>query len=118
MKFIHNDPLFKPKRQSLRNCSTPEEIILWNHLKRSRIGAPFRRQFGIGRYIVDFYCPIKKLVIELDGEYHIDTLEHDRKRDEFLRLQGCVVLRFPNSIIHKDLERVLKTIKKFCMSDR
>ena len=61
----------KTLRQSLRNNSTAPEAILWRTLKGKQIdGLKFRRRFGLGPYVLDFYCPEIKLCIELDGEIH------------------------------------------------
>lgn len=67
-KYIFNVPNLKPKRQALRNNPTPTEKLLWSKLKNSQLGFKFRRQYSVGGYILDFYCPTKKLAIELDGE--------------------------------------------------
>jgi very-short-patch-repair endonuclease len=112
MKFLHNDPILKNRRKDLRNESTPEEIILWNHLKDKKLGKKFRRQFSIGPYIADFYCHKLKLIIELDGDYHNSEQQkdYDTERDRFLSGQDYVILRFQNDMIHKDLQKVLETI--------
>jgi very-short-patch-repair endonuclease len=74
-------------RRSLRNRSTSAEATLWGILKSKKLdGRKFRRQHGIGYYIVDFCCPAEKLVIELDGDQHGDheQIEKDKKRDKYL----------------------------------
>lgn len=112
MKFIHNDPTMKERRRELRNQSTEEEIILWNHLKSSKLGKPFRRQFGIGPYIADFYCHKLKLIIELDGEYHNSEQQkdYDAERDRFLNGNDHTVLRFLNADVVSDIEKVITEI--------
>jgi very-short-patch-repair endonuclease len=112
MKFIHNDPRLKERRRLLRNNSTQEEIILWNHLKGKKTGKSFRRQFSIGPYIADFYCPKLKLIIELDGRYHEGRKEYDQERDAFLLGKEYHVLRFPNAAIHANLQEVLNIIER------
>ena len=57
----------KERRKDLRKSSTPQEQKLWFYLKSKNLGVKFRRQQGIGSYIVDFYCKEKNLIIELDG---------------------------------------------------
>ena len=69
-RHIHNNKTLADRRKELRNNATPQEAILWQHLKDSNFGCKFRRQHSIGPYIVDFYCPSKKLIIELDGSQH------------------------------------------------
>lgn len=112
MKTIHNLKVLFERRKDLRNHSTPEEILLWDYLKNSSLGAKFRRQHSIGGYIVDFYCPAKKLVIELDGEVHNTTeaREYDKVRDEFLKGMNLKILRFFNKEIKK--ENILSVVSK------
>ena len=72
----------------------------------------FRRQHGIGPYIVDFYCPEKRLVIEIDGDSHYnpDTQIYDRKRDDFMKSLGLQVMRFTNQDILEKLDSVLDRV--------
>lgn len=114
MKFIHNDPIMKKRRRELRNKSTREEILLWNQLKANKLGKPFRRQFGIGPYIVDFYCHELKLIIELDGEYHNSEQQkdYDAERERFLHGNGYTILHFLNQTIHDNVQDVIKKIYK------
>ena len=91
---------------------TPEECHLWfDFLVNSPI--PFRRQKVIGKYIIDFYCPSKKLAIELDGSQHYE--EENRKadiiRDEFLSNLGITVLRYTNIEIHNNFRGVCEDIE-------
>ena len=73
----------KRRRQKLRNSSTPWERKLWNYLKNSQLdGYKFRRQYGIENYIVDFYCPKLKLVIEIDGGGYYKTVNRKRTKLE------------------------------------
>lgn len=110
--FIYNNKYLKEARQSLRNKLTPEEVILWNRLKNSHLGYKFRRQHSIGRFITDFYCPEKKLVIELDGSQHLDNIEYDIERSEYFESMEIKVLRFWNNDINKNLNGVLKKIEE------
>jgi very-short-patch-repair endonuclease len=71
MKQIFNRGYLKKARRDLRKNLTPAEATLWLMLKNKQLeGRRFRRQFSIGNFIVDFYCPSEKLVIELDGANH------------------------------------------------
>lgn len=114
MKVINNISKLFNRRKELRNNGTPQEIILWNQLKSSKIGFKFRRQHSIGGYIVDFYCPSKKLAIEIDGAQHLETdsIQYDKNRTEFLNSLGIKVLRFYNNEIDKSIEGVLLKIKE------
>ena len=73
----------KHRRKELRNSQTPQEFKLWFHLKNKKLGVKFRRQHGIGSYIVDFYCSDKNLVIELDGNQHLESREYDKERSSY-----------------------------------
>ena len=113
-------PLFnakkqKLKRQTLRNNATPAEKKLWSYLRNSQLlNHKFRRQQGIGPYIVDFYCAKEKFAVELDGEIHFtnEAREYDRQRDAFLRDHGISTLRFRNEEVFNDIDSVLHTIVK------
>ena len=90
----------KSLRKMLRNRSTPEETILWKALRgRGAGGFKFRRQQGIGNYILDFYCPELKLCVEVDGSSHDLKYADDELRTSFLREQGIVVIRFTNEMV-------------------
>lgn len=89
------------------------EIILWAQLKNKQLsGYKFRRQFSIGRYVVDFYCPALKLAIEIDGDSHfIDSVEeYDRVRQSFIESFGIKFLRFTNLDIMNNLNNALEQI--------
>ena len=90
---------------------TPAEIKLWARLRANRLeGIHFRNQHAIGKYIVDFCAPRRKLIIELDGGQHIDQKEYDQERTLFLESKGYKVIRFWNNDILKDIDSVIKTI--------
>ena len=83
----------------MRQSSTPAEAVIWSCLRsRKFAGYKFRRQEPIGGYIVDFYCPALKLVIEMDGEHHEspDMSDYDSVRTEKLRRSGITVVRIRN----------------------
>lgn len=111
MKHIHNSKEMRLHRQGLRHNTTPHEKILWAYLRKKQLGYLFYRQHSIGPYIVDFYCPAKRLVIELDGEQHKSNHEYDKMREEYLTHLNHTVLRFWNSEIDTNLESVLSQIR-------
>jgi len=115
MKKIFNKEGQKQRRRSLRSEPTKAEQVLWSHLRKSQLGFKFRRQTGIGGYIVDFYCPKKKLVIEVDGDSHFESgqKEYDEKRSSYLENLGLFVVRFTNFEVYDDLENVLQRIKDY-----
>ncbi len=99
-----NRPEELTERRSLRTNGTKEEAMMWKVLKNRQVsGVRFRRQFSVGAYILDFYCPELKLCIELDGagHYNSEGLRHDYVRDKYLSELGIRVLRFENLAVLK-----------------
>jgi very-short-patch-repair endonuclease len=93
---------------------TPAEARFWTMVKGSRVeGRKFRRQHGVGPFILDFYCPAERLAVELDGEVHFSdaSREYDRERKLFLNHFGILVLSFENRLIFDDPEWVLANIR-------
>ena len=98
--------------KALRHNLTDAEKKLWYHLRAHRfMGRKFKRQKPIGRYVVDFVCLEKKLIIELDGGQHAENLEYDQARDAWLHSQGYTVLRFWNNEMMDEMEGVLERIR-------
>ena len=98
--------------RELRRGSTPEEKVLWQHVRRNQIaGQHFRRQHVLSGFIADFYCPAARLVVELDGAHHGDQEQADRERDAALAGTGAMVLRFSNPEVRENLASVLKRIE-------
>lgn len=113
---IFNPKHTKAKRKHLRNNMTKAEVILWSILKgRNLLDYKFRRQHGIGNYIVDFYCPELKVAIEVDGESHytFDGVSHDQKRSNYLNDLGIQILRFTNPQIKQNVDGVIDKITSF-----
>src|SRR5579872_4184975 len=92
---VNNVTYLKDRRKALRNNLTPAEATLWKMLKGSALNRKFRRQHSIENYIVDFYCPEEKLIIELDGQVHNDPIQsfYDMERRERLEELGNRMLR-------------------------
>jgi very-short-patch-repair endonuclease len=102
--------IFGHAKQLHRNMSLAE-AKLWKHLRAHRIGdIHFRNQHAIGKYIVDFCSPRKKLIIELDGSQHLEQKEYDDERTKYLELRGYRVLRFWNNDVMNNIDDVLKVI--------
>ena len=81
---------------------TLAEIMLWRHLKnRSMEGLAFRRQFGIGPFVVDFFCHEYQLAIELDGDSHLGKEAYDQRRQKYIENHGIHFLRFLNTEVHE-----------------
>ena len=111
---IYNSKAKESQRKDLRNSLTSAEAILWKCLQRRQLdGKKFRRQQSIGPYIVDFYCPECRVIVELDGtgHYEKDAVEYDLRRTEYLGEQGIRVIRFGNEAVCKKLESVLEEIR-------
>ncbi len=99
------------KRRLLRNSMPLPEVILWSRLKNKQLGGyKFRKQYSVGRYVVDFYCSALKLAIEIDGDSHfIDSVEeYDRVRQNFIESFSIKFLRFTNLDIMNNLNNVLE----------
>jgi|SRR5690606_593463 len=93
---------------------TSAEASLWKELQRKKLdGRKFRRQHGIGSYIMDFYCVEENLVIELDGKIHgsKSAIAYDEKRTAFLNRNGIIVIRFENKTVFDNLPDVLQRIR-------
>jgi len=109
-----NIPPLKGRRRELRNNPTAAETILWLHLQRRQmLGKKFRRQYSIGRYIVDFFCFECDIAVEVDGAPHFAELkvEYEADRTAFLEGLGIELIRFENRMIYENLEAVLETIR-------
>ena len=106
-----NESEQKILRKELRSHATPAEAVLWKMLKgRNADGMKFRRQQGIGPYVLDFYCPELRLCVELDGSSHDYKYEYDEQRTEFLQNQGIRVLRFSNEQVWQGIDFVVDEI--------
>jgi very-short-patch-repair endonuclease len=88
---------------------TPEERLLWQHLRGGQLGVSFRRQEPMGRYVADFVCYERSLVVEIDGSQHLNS-EVDVQRDADMHTQGFITLRFWNNEIRTNLTGVLERI--------
>ena len=102
------------ERKVLRTFGTAAEAVLWTALKAKRLdGWRWRRQFSIGGYILDFYCPKAKLCVDLGGRRIIKKygLEADAARTEYLNQLGIRVLRFENRVLKESPELVIGAIK-------
>ncbi|MEJ8756883.1 endonuclease domain-containing protein [Pontibacter sp. H259] len=113
---LHNRKYLKEYRRALRGSLTPAEAELWKHLKNVQLdGYKFRRQHSVENFILDFYCPAAKLVIELDGQvhHHFATEQADMERDHALQSLEIKVLRFENKDVFENLEAILLAIREY-----
>lgn len=90
---------------------------MWRYLKKSQLaGYKFRRQYSIGRFVVDFYCPELKLALEIDGPSHFTgekIREADRMRQKYIESCGVTVVRVTNTDVYKNIDGVIKRVAEF-----
>ena len=113
-RVLPYNSILKTRARNLRREMTDAEQLLWFHLRRKQIGGvQFYRQRPIGNYIVDFYAPRAKIVIEVDGSQHheLPAIAVDVERDEFLSRLKLNVLRFDNLQVLRETGSVLETIR-------
>ncbi len=115
MGIIFNRKKDNWKRRKLRNDPTKAEMDLWDELKEKKLlGFKFRRQYGIGPFVIDFYCTKLKLAIEVDGDSHYweGAKERDKKRQSIIEKYDIHFLRFDDEDIFDDIDYVLWQIEK------
>jgi 5-methyltetrahydrofolate--homocysteine methyltransferase len=106
--------------KEMRKEPTPAETLLWEHLRRKNLqGYKFYRSYPIGRYIADFCCPERKLIVELDGGIHETerNIAYDMIRDKTLYCEGMLVIRFKNEAVISDIDSVLDNIASVLSSN-
>jgi very-short-patch-repair endonuclease len=106
------NPIILARAREMRQPQTPAETTLWRVLKNQKTGYKFRRQHPIYRFIIDFYCARAKLLIEIDGDYHLqpDQMEYDTARTDYLQELGYKVIRFTNNDVRYNLNAVVGEI--------
>jgi very-short-patch-repair endonuclease len=102
--------------ENLRDNMTWPERILWSRLRHRQIGYSFQAQAVVRGYVVDFWCPVAKIVVEVDGKWHEEAqrIESDKERDRFLSKSGVKVLRFKVSDVMKGMSAVLIRVWNEC----
>jgi len=111
--MLHYRPNLKNNARLLRNNLTESERVLWSRLRgKQLLGVQFYRQKPIQNYIVDFFAPKVKLVIEVDGSQHLkeDEFQRDKIRDESLASLGLTVLRFNSNEVLNETDAVADAI--------
>jgi len=104
--------LIAPHRKGLKDNLTEAENRLWQELRANRLGVKFRRQHVIGRFIGDFVCLPKKLIVEVDGKIHEQQKEADAARTAYLNEKGFRVIRFTNEEVMSNIKSVISQIKE------
>jgi very-short-patch-repair endonuclease len=103
----------KPLRRELRNEMPRSEVLLWSRLRAKQVlGMRFRRQYSVGPYCIDFYCPEVRLAIEVDGDSHFtdEAKLKDEQRQRWVEGFGIKFLRFTNVDVSENMEGVLHVI--------
>ncbi|MAG11528.1 MAG: hypothetical protein CMI52_01840 [Parcubacteria group bacterium] len=114
MGKLFNQKNQKEFRKTLRKNMPPAELALWKKLKNKQfLGLKFRRQHGVGPFVLDFYCPQLTCAIELDGESHFEKGEQERDaaRDAFLKRHKITVIRILNTDVLQNIEGTLTYLK-------
>jgi very-short-patch-repair endonuclease len=97
----------------LRRNQSDAERALWAKVRSKQFyGMKFFRQYSIGPYVLDFYCPTVKLAVELDGGQHnqSDNIKYDAVRSDYLKTLGIDVMRFWNNEVLLDIQSVLSKV--------
>ena len=113
--MLYYNKNLKGYSRQLRKDTTNAERLLWSRVRRKQLqGYQFYRQKIIGNYIVDFYCPKAKLVIEIDGSQHYEDeyIKKDNVRDDYLREQRLTVLRLSDRDVFDNLDGVIERINE------
>lgn len=115
MTRLFNKKSEKEKRRYLRNNQTFSEKLVWLNLRKKQVyGERFLRQFSINKFVVDFYCPRLRLVIEIDGDSHFESKEeilYDKEREKYLCSLGLKIIRFNNKEVNQNLDKVISDIE-------
>jgi very-short-patch-repair endonuclease len=112
-------PVKVERAKELRRNMTEAERLLWHHVRGNRLnGLHFYRQYVVAGFIVDFYCPAARVVVEVDGSIHTQQVESDAERDQVLAGWGLHVLRVTNDEVMQSLTLVLERIAAACVRRR
>jgi len=116
MTKLYNLEILKSRRRVLRRNPPSPEIIVWNTVRNRQIdGCKFKRQYSVGRFVIDFSVPNLKLAVEIDGDTHYKESEQekDRHRQQYLEKLGIKFLRFTNQDINENLNGVVERIREY-----
>ena len=115
MHLTFNHPRLIERRRELRANQTDSEKLLWSRLRGKQLnGLKFWRQYSIGPYIVDFYCPTQRLVVEVDGSQHMEKeqKEYDDERTASFNAMNIRVIRFWSNEVLNNIDGVLARIEE------
>lgn len=106
------------RARQLRHEQTPAEAKLWDLLRDRQLdGYKFRRQHPVGRFIADFCCPERKLIVEIDGPVHKKQTDRDEARTEAIQTLGYCVYRWTNAQVEQNLPEVLDALRRALSTD-
>jgi len=118
MTILYNQNNKKDLRKILRKSMPKGEVLVWMKLKNKQTGYKFRRQYGVGKYVMDFYCVELRLGIEVDGATHDDKKnEYDEIRQNYLEVKKIKILRFSSQEVFNDLNGVVTQIYFECQKN-
>ena|ERR1041385_2975813 len=113
--MLYNDNRLRERRKELRKNQTEAERIVWKMVKNRQCNNyKFYRQYSVGFYILDIYCPKLRLSIETDGGHHSQTKEYDQERTAYLSGQNIKELRFWNNEVMENPEGVYQKLLEYC----
>jgi len=113
-----SSPLIIARAHEMRASPTDTEEILWRELRGARLGVAFRRQVPLGRYVADFVAPAVKLVVEVDGGYHVRRAVADASRDRWLARIGYRVLRVEAELVRANLAEAVARVREMAARPR
>lgn len=105
-----SSPLIELRARQMRSRLEPSEALLWSAIRGGRLGVCFRRQVPLGRFVVDFLAPSRKLAVEVDGGVHALKRASDARRDRKLARMGYRVLRLDADLVRSDLVQAVARI--------
>lgn len=120
-RITYNKPELKQRRRKFRQDQTDAEKLLWSKIRNRQLnGLKFLRQYSVGDYVLDFYCPKVRLAVELDGSQHIEDKSqiYDEQRTKFLEQKGIQVVRFWNNEVINNLNGVLEKVVEICAGEQ
>ncbi|KRB88569.1 endonuclease domain-containing protein [Noviherbaspirillum sp. Root189] len=100
----------KPASKALRKAMTDAELHLWQRLRGKQLGVKFRRQHPFEKYVLDFVCLERMVIVEVDGSQHAENQQYDDARSEKLKFAGYIVLRFWNNEVLYRTDEVMQVI--------
>jgi very-short-patch-repair endonuclease len=104
-------PLIQMRAHQMRYALTPTEEKLWEQIRGGRLGVWFRRQVPVGKYIADFVAPSQRLIVEVDGGYHVGRRRADERRDRKLARLGYRVLRLDAELVRTNIGEAVAQVR-------